>query len=252
MRPEGNCPATLRPVSRCRGELRPGAWCRGELRPNSHCLCVLRWEQYVRCQGASRASRVPGASGRSLCVRTHIFFPDVVMSEVLANVPVNYATAAIKTDSHLCKIGVISRRPAASPEARFHVHRKEPPSVPPGDPMDLDATLRFNFAPRTPNWFPQRPQTDECYNCRKKRHFAKECPQPKKARILWRRPYRATQATYKEDTISNEAEEELELAGNDSPSERAQATATRGRNPLQNLTHTTGYEQPGTTAKKKS
>jgi len=67
MRLERKCPATLRPVSRCRGELRP----------NSHCLCVLRWERYVRCQGASRASQAPGASGRSLCVRTHIFFPDV-------------------------------------------------------------------------------------------------------------------------------------------------------------------------------
>jgi len=66
MHPERKCPATLRPGSRCRGELRP----------NSHCLCVLRWEQYVRCQGASRASPAPGASGRSLCVQTHIFFPD--------------------------------------------------------------------------------------------------------------------------------------------------------------------------------
>ena len=77
LRLERKCPATLRLVSRCRGELRPGAWCRGELRPNPHCLCVLRWERYVHCQGASRASRAPGASGRSLCVRTHIFFPDV-------------------------------------------------------------------------------------------------------------------------------------------------------------------------------
>ena len=77
MCPERKCPAVLRPVRRCRGELRLGAWCRGELRPNSHCLCVLRWERYVHCQGASRASRASGASGRSLCVRTHIFFPDV-------------------------------------------------------------------------------------------------------------------------------------------------------------------------------
>jgi len=75
--PERKCPAMLRPVSRCCGELRLGAWCHGKLRPNSHCLCVLRWKRYVHCQGASRASRVPGASGRSLCVRMHIFFPDV-------------------------------------------------------------------------------------------------------------------------------------------------------------------------------
>jgi len=86
------------------------------------------------------------------------------MSEVPATVLVDYATTAIKTDSHLYNLGVINRRPAASPEAHFYVHTKELPSVPPGDPMDLEATWRFKFAPRMPNWFPQRPQTDECYN----------------------------------------------------------------------------------------
>jgi len=64
----------------------------------------------------------------------------LVMSEAPATVLVDYATAANKTDSHLCNLGVISRRPAASPEAHFHVHTREPPSVPSGDPMDLDAT----------------------------------------------------------------------------------------------------------------
>jgi len=54
----------------------------------------------------------------------------LVMSEVPATVQVDYATAAIKTDSRLCNLGVISRRPAASPEARFHVHTKEPQSAP--------------------------------------------------------------------------------------------------------------------------
>jgi len=78
----------------------------------------------------------------------------LVMSEVPATVLVDYATAAIKTDSRLCNLGVISRRPAASPGARFHVHTKEPISAP-GDPMDLDATRRFKFAPRMPTWFPQ-------------------------------------------------------------------------------------------------
>ena len=79
-------PCQLCPNVRCRGELcpdarRPGirrlnARCHGVLRPNSHCLCVSRWERYVPCQSASRASRAPGALGHSLCVQTQIFFPD--------------------------------------------------------------------------------------------------------------------------------------------------------------------------------
>ena len=77
----------------------------------------------------------------------------VVMREVPATVLVHYTTAAIKTDSCLCNLGVISQRPAASSEARFHVHTKEPVSAQ-GDPMDLDATQRFKFAPRTPTRFP--------------------------------------------------------------------------------------------------
>jgi len=64
----------------------------------------------------------------------------LVMSEAPATVLVDYATAAIKTDSRLCNLGVISQRPAASPEACFHVHTRKSASVPAGDPMDLDAT----------------------------------------------------------------------------------------------------------------
>jgi len=75
------------------------------------------------------------------------------MSEVPATVLVDYATTAIKTDSRLCNLGVISRHPVASPEVRFHVHTKERVSAP-GDPMDLEATRRFKFAPRTPTRFP--------------------------------------------------------------------------------------------------
>jgi len=86
LRPDAQRPGIRRSNARCHGMLRldarhPGIWrpnarYHGVLRPNSHCLCVSRWERYVLCQGASRASRVPGVSGRSLCVRTQIFFSD--------------------------------------------------------------------------------------------------------------------------------------------------------------------------------
>ena len=68
-------------------------------------------------------------------VKSHL-----VMSETPTTVLVDYATAAVKTDSRLCNLGVINRRPTTNPEAHFHVHTKEPLATPPGDPMDLDAT----------------------------------------------------------------------------------------------------------------
>jgi len=62
------------------------------------------------------------------------------MSEAPATVLVDYATAAIKTNSRLCNLGVLSWWPAASPEVCFDVHTREPLSGPLGDPMDLEAT----------------------------------------------------------------------------------------------------------------
>jgi len=74
--PNARCHGVLRPDPRRPGIRGPNARSHGVLRSNSYCLCVSRWERYVPCQGASRASQAPGASGRSLCVRMQIFFPD--------------------------------------------------------------------------------------------------------------------------------------------------------------------------------
>jgi len=76
-------PCQMRPDAWRPGIRRLNAWCHGVLRPNSHCLCVSHWEWYVPCQGASRASRAPGASRCRLCVRTQIFFPDAIAEAIM-------------------------------------------------------------------------------------------------------------------------------------------------------------------------
>ena len=77
----------------------------------------------------------------------------LVMSETPVTVLVDYTTTAIKTDSYRCNLGVMNRQPATNPEVRFHIPTKDPMPIPPGDPMDFDATRRFKFMRKPKNRF---------------------------------------------------------------------------------------------------
>jgi hypothetical protein len=154
-------------------------------------------------------------SGLHWEVRRHL-----VMNESPATNLTTFATAAIKADSRLCHLGVITRRPTKQPEPRHQITSREP-ATDPGDPMDLDATRRYRFARRPQNRpFVRKPNTGECFQCGKKGHYAKECPDKTRR---FRKPYRAAEVTYEEyEETGAEAEPaEPEPSGNGHPQEQA-------------------------------
>jgi hypothetical protein len=126
-------------------------------------------------------------SGLNWEVRQHL-----VMNESSATDLATFATTAIKADSRLCHLGVITRQPAKQPESRHHITSREP-AIDPGDSMDLDATRRYRFTRQPQNRpFFRKPNTGECFQCGKKGHYAKECPDKTRR---FRKPYRAAEAT---------------------------------------------------------
>jgi len=121
------------------------------------------------------------------------------MSEAPATFLVDYATAAIKTDSHLCNLGVISRRPTASPEACFHIHTREPLSVPPGTQW-TSTSPDDSSSPRERRTDSLDERTLMNVTTAERKAFFNGMPQPKKIRLPWKKPYRAAEARFEEET----------------------------------------------------
>jgi len=127
---------------------------------------------------------------------------------------IEYANKAIEIDNKLYNIRArhTKGQPQAGPAHILpHSEKAKGQTLPDPEPRDLDATRRYRFAARPQN--PVRLTNRECYNCGQVGHFSRDCKQPRKN--TFRRPYRAAEATYEEETPG----EEEETSGNNNPRE---------------------------------
>jgi hypothetical protein len=129
---------------------------------------------------------------------------------------VDFANKAIALDNRLYNFRTLTPRN----EPRFWEHQAPRQQAPPPEqrlpdpePMDLDATRRFQYRSQTDR--DKRRKNGQCYNCGRMGHFSASCPQPQRnTNRLNRRPFRAAEATYE-----FEEEQLQQQAGKEQPQE---------------------------------
>jgi hypothetical protein len=117
-----------------------------------------------------------------------------------------FANKAIALDNRLYNFRTL--RPRNEPQFWEHqAPRQQAPHpeqrLPDPDPMELDATRRFPY--RNPADMNRRKRNGQCFNCGKIGHYSSQCPNRKPNQF--RRPFRASGATYEEEHDEQQQEE---------------------------------------------